>query len=183
LFGSFVEDLRSIDPLRRGVEQMSRLLAAAADSSERLDPFVKGPASYTRTCLYADDRFEVLMLDWAAGATSAIHDHGGQHCWFVVLQGGLIVQNYDRVDDCATTGRAVLEWRSWENLASGALDVRNGPYDIHRVASNGERAVSLHVYAKPLNEFLVYEPSLSRCQTARGTYDRVLRPVDLGISP
>lgn len=183
MFRSFVEDLCLVDPVHRGPEQMSRLLSAAANSGHRFEPFVKAPATYTRTCLYADDRFEVLMLDWAAGANSAIHDHGGQHCWFVVLQGRLVVQNYDRVDDCATTGRAVLEWRSWETLDSGALDVRSGPYDIHRVASDGERAVSLHVYAKPLSEFLVYEPSLSRCQTARGVYDRVLRPPDLGLSP
>ena len=183
MFRSFVEDLRSIDPLRRGPEQMSRLLAAAAQTGEHFEPFVLSPESYTRTCLFADDRFEVVMLDWAAGASSAIHDHGGQHCWFVVLQGNLIVQNYDRVDDCGTTGRAVLEWRAWENLDPGALDVRSGPFDIHRVASNGERAVSLHVYAKPLSEYLVYEPSLARCQTARGTYDRVIRPVELGLSP
>lgn len=182
MFRSFVEDLRSLDPLRRGPEQMSRLLADASNAGERFDPFVKAPESYTRTCLFADDRFEVLILDWAAGASSSIHDHGGQHCWFVVLEGNLIVQNYDRVDDCTTAGRAVLEWRTWENLDSGALDVRSGPYDIHRVASNGERAVSLHVYAKPLSEFLVYEPTLARCQTAYGKYDRIIRPVELGIS-
>ena len=98
MFRSFVEDLRSLDPLRRGPEQMSRLLADASNAGERFEPFVKAPESYTRTCLYADDRFEVLVLDWAAGASSSIHDHGGQHCWFVVLEGNLVVQNYDRVE-------------------------------------------------------------------------------------
>jgi cysteine dioxygenase len=183
VFRSFVDDLRQVDPVRRGPDQMSRLLAAAANSVRTVEPYVKGPASYTRTCLFADDRFEVLMLDWAPGANSAIHDHGGQHCWFVVLQGKLVVQNYDRVDDCATTGRAVLEWRSWESLDSGALDVRSGPYDIHRVATDNERAVSLHVYAKPLDQFLVYEPTLARCQTTHSTYDRVIHAPGVGLSP
>jgi cysteine dioxygenase len=62
-------------------------------------------------------------------------------------------------------------------MNGGDLDLRSGRFDIHRVsAPSGVPALSLHIYAAPLKEFVVYDVSTQRCQTARGTYDEVLRP-------
>jgi cysteine dioxygenase len=136
---------------------------------------ISRPAAYTRTCAYRDDRFEVLLLNWSAGAASAIHDHGGQHCWMVVLEGRLEVDDYTRFDSGDVPGYARIEACGSRLMDPGGLDLRSGQFDLHRVtATRGGPAVSLHVYAGPLRKFLVYDESTRRCETAVGTYDEML---------
>jgi cysteine dioxygenase len=171
----FVADLRRTPPLARSQREMARLLALAQAGTGLTPALPSRPGAYTRTRAYADDRFEVLLLDWSPGASSPIHDHGGQHCWFVVLQGRLRVDDYVRVDARDVGGRAWLEAGDSRRLGPGDLDVRSGPFDIHRVAAaDDSRCVSLHVYARPLHGYLIYDERTHRCQPARGTYDRLL---------
>ncbi|HLX26814.1 MAG TPA: hypothetical protein VKR05_07450, partial [Candidatus Cybelea sp.] len=50
-----------------------------------------------------------------------------------------------------------------------------GRFDLHRVAAPPEiKAVSLHLYAGPLQEFLVYDPPARRCDRAYGIYDAIV---------
>lgn len=117
----------------------------------------------------------MLLLNWDAGAASPIHDHGGQHCWMVVLDGELEVENYARTDRGDVAGYARIEARDAQTLGAGAIDMRSGPFDLHRVAApHRAPAVSLHVYAAPLNEYFVYDPLSDRCERAAGAYDAVL---------
>lgn len=173
MLSDFVSDLRRLPPLDRAEADMARLLEAIASGPSTGPALPRRPADYTRTCAYADERFEVVLLDWSAGAVSAIHDHGGQHCWLVVAQGRLRVDDFERVDDGLDPGKASLAARGSRVLGVGGLDLRSGPHDIHRVCAD-EHAVSLHVYARPLNEFLVYDERTHRCSRARGAYDRRL---------
>jgi cysteine dioxygenase len=134
------------------------------------------PGGYTRSCAYGDERFEVLLLNWAAGAVSAIHDHGGQHCWMQVLEGQLVVDDYRRTDGGERPGFARVQALGSQLLNAGDLDLRSGRFDLHRVsATAGVGALSLHIYAAPLKEFSVYDESTHRCQTVRGIYDDVLQ--------
>ena len=170
----FVADLRRNPPLDRTQQDMGRMLAWVAAHPLPAPSLPSRPGSYSRTCAYADDRFEVLLLDWWPGAASEIHDHGGQHCWFVVLQGTLRVDDFGRVDSGDVPGHATLEARGSRDLASGDLDLRSGRFDIHRVVATGVHAVTLHVYSRPLRAFLTYDQRARRCKPARSTYDRVL---------
>jgi cysteine dioxygenase len=136
------------------------------------------PGGYTRSCAYWDERFEVLLLNWAAGAASAIHDHGGQHCWMQVLEGQLVVDDYLRADSGERPGFARVEARGSRLMSAGDVDLRSGRFDLHRVsAPAGGPALSVHIYAAPLKEFLAYNETTQRCQTVVGTYDEVLREV------
>jgi cysteine dioxygenase len=170
----FVADLRRTPPLARPASEMARMLAMTAGARAVTPSLPHRAGAYTRTCAYSDDRFEVLLLDWSPGAVSAIHDHGGQHCWFVVLEGRLWVDDYVRVDAGDVPGRALVEARESRALASGDLDLRSGPFDIHRVSAGDDHAVSLHVYARPLLGFLIYDERAHRCEPAFGKYDRRL---------
>jgi cysteine dioxygenase len=131
---------------------------------------------YTRTCAYRDDGFEVLLLNWAVGAASAIHDHGDQDCWMLVLSGSLRVDDFVRLDPGGVRGYAHVEARSSRTLSPGGLDTRGGRFDLHRVSAPDAAAVSLHVYAAPLREYLVYDALQRRCETAFGRYDDVISP-------
>lgn len=169
----FVSDLRRMPPLARSEPEMADILAHAS-AAGRLDVSLPRRAgSYTRTCVYRDDRFEVLLLDWAPGAGSPIHDHGGRNCWLTVLGGRLRVDDYERLDPGTTPGRAWLGARGARVLETGGLDLRSGVFDLHRVVAL-DHTVSLHVYARPLDAFLVYDERAHRCSPAAGTYDERL---------
>ena len=158
---------------------MAALLADVCSRGVLRDVALESRArSYTRTCAYFDDRFEVLLLHWSPGSASQIHDHGGQHCWLAVIDGTLAVENYDRLDDGTREGRATIAPRTSNVLETGELDLRSAPIDIHRVTEVGKRgAVSLHVYAQPLRHFYVYDEFAQRCDRVSSRYDALLAPL------
>lgn len=166
--------LRVRGPLDRSAAEMAGLLTASRGAWPTRRPLVTRLHSYTRTCVYRDDDFEVLLLNWDAGAVSALHDHGGQHCWLAVLEGELRVDDYVRLDAGDKPGFSQVEPTGSRLLGPGGLDLRSGRFDLHRVSAHAARAVSLHVYARPLRRFLVYDEQSGRCQSAIGTYDEVL---------
>lgn len=171
-----VDDLRCRPPLDRSLDEMARLLQSASrDCTAVSGRLISRPKSYTRTCRYRDDRFEVLLLNWAPGAASALHDHGGQHCWLIVLEGRLDIDDYVRLDAGERPGRARIDPRGTRMLERGGLDLRSGRFDLHRVrARHDAPAVSLHVYSQPLQKFQIYDPAGERCETAFGNYDDVV---------
>ncbi len=176
LLQALVDSLRSVSALEGGGEVVSGLLGGAAGlwptAHRRL---VARPGAYTRTSVHRDARFEVLLLNWAPGAISAIHDHGGQLCWMTVLEGRLEVEDYVRLDAGEVPGYARIEPRGSRTLARGEIDSRGGASIFTASAqAPARRRVSLHVYAGPLQRFLVYDELSRRCETAIGTYDDVL---------
>jgi len=178
LLQPLIDNLCCKGPLERSTSDMAALLAATRGSWSPSRPLLVCPGGYTRSCAYWDERFEVLLLNWAAGAGSAIHDHGGQHCWMQVLEGQLVVDDYLRIDAGERPGFARVEAHGSRLMNAGDLDLRSGRFDLHRVsAPSGVPALSLHIYAAPLKEFSVYDELSQRCQTVRGTYDDVLRDV------
>ncbi len=173
--------LRERPPLRRSESEMATLLddVCAGWSLDR--PLPSRAADYTRSCAYSDDLFEVLLLNWAPGSASPIHDHGRQSCWMLVLDGSLRVDDYVRLDAADVAGYARIRPCESRVLEAGGLDLRSRPFDLHRVAASGQsKAVSLHVYSRPLRSFLVYDELAERCESALGTYDAVL-PAYTGV--
>ena len=170
-----IDNLCLRGPLERSTSDVAALLAQTRGSGLSSRPLLVCPGGYTRSCVYSDERFEVLLLNWAAGAVSAIHDHGGQHCWMQVIEGQLIVDDYLRIDAGERPGFARVEARGSRLMEAGDLDLRSGRFDLHRVsASSGAMALSLHIYAAPLKEFSVYDESTHSRKTVRGIYDDVL---------
>jgi cysteine dioxygenase len=170
-----IDDLRARGPLERGNVEVGALLSAAGDDWGSGRPLIARANTYTRTCAYRDDCFEIVLLNWDRGAASPIHDHGDQHCWMMVLQGGLWVEDYVRLDAADVPGFARVERRDTRALGKGEMDLRSGRFDLHRVtAANRATTVTLHLYGAPLRSFLVYDESKQRCETAYGTYDEVM---------
>ena len=155
------------------------VLAAARPSLESLAPWIAFDAArYTRTRLHRSHSFELLLLCWERGQATPVHDHDGQAGWFTVLEGELGVQEYDREGGPADLRSLVAR----EETPEGGLRLHQGgryvveagrsvaeaagPETIHRVGPVGGRALSLHLYAGPLDSFLVFDP-------ARGTARRL----------
>lgn len=176
-FSALVAAVGGIDPEEYGPSNIGRML-----SDLRLNPheFAQHlhfkPDTYTRNLVFRNSNFEVLVLCWDAGVTSPVHDHAGQHCWFTTLEGAFDVDEYRRLsggrrEGCARlqqTGRVV-------GVRMGQPDYRYRDIDIHRVSTSADqpRAVSLHVYAKPLATCLVYDCEKNRCSLRELRYDTV----------
>ncbi len=171
-----VDDLRSRPPSGRTSSEVGRLLQQASVRWADSLRLIQRRAAYTRTCAYRDDGFEVLLLNWAPGAASAIHDHGDQDCWMLVLSGSLQVDDYVRLDPGTERGYAQIQAQSSCILEAGGLDTRAGRFDLHRVSAPGVPTVSLHVYSGPLREYLIYDELARRCEAAFGRYDDVISP-------
>ncbi len=110
------------------------------------------PQRYTRNLIARNDEMELIALCWDGGSASAIHDHAESDCAFVVVRGSLTCENFRvaTLPDASTT-RARVESTGSRVMHSGDIDLASGHHSVHRVAAGDAAAVTLHVYAKPLD--------------------------------
>lgn len=129
---------------------------------------------YTRTLLHRCDDFEILVLHWLPNCASAIHDHGGALCWLSVAAGTMGVENYTRRDTGATPGYARIQFDARELLNAGAVDHRQDDIHLHRCTTGSDPAISLHVYAHPIDRFHIFDDRTDSCSEIESCYDAVL---------
>ena len=137
---------------------------------------------YTRNLVSGNDRFEVILICWPEGVSTPIHNHEGQSCWVYVLSGKLAFTTYKWLG-CERDKRVMhLELASHIPVAAeGSLNVIDERDAIHRLsneASFSDRALSLHVYAKPLTTCAIYDVNTGSCWDQTLKYDSISgRPV------
>ncbi|GAC1403139.1 MAG: hypothetical protein NVSMB64_04280 [Candidatus Velthaea sp.] len=168
---ALVEDLQScarLDPRDAGppLERHCGPLRAALDTPARTVP-----GTYRRTLLHRCGRFELLLLDWGSESASAIHDHGGQNCTVIVLDGSVSIEYY--VYDCRGRAPQLEHLRTRADVGIGSLDGRrNDRSAIHRVCSTGG-ARTLHVYSEPIEHCGTYDPQTHLRSVRTLHYDAV----------
>ena len=114
---------------------------------------------YTRHLVAHNERFTVLMLCWAPGQRSPIHDHDESNCWVKCLKGSLRERRFAWPDERKTTsgnGANVPE-EVLEQLGDGICEVGDVVYidnsmGLHEMSnpSTTEECITVHVYAPPL---------------------------------
>jgi predicted metal-dependent enzyme (double-stranded beta helix superfamily) len=132
-------------------------------------------ATYTRNLLYRDDRFELVVIRWGAEAQSRIHDHAGQRCQMLVLDGMLRTDDYALLDGGTDVGAARIRFTQSTSTLRGEVDVRTADRDLHLVATDEAGAASLHLYTKPIDTCLVFDPVANTCSRFRNHYDWTAR--------
>jgi predicted metal-dependent enzyme (double-stranded beta helix superfamily) len=97
---------------------------------------------YTRSMVYSDSSFSVIICCWMPGQKNPIHVHGkGTHSWFRVLAGQLELSFFDNDHKLVST--------TTFNTASPAFFEGEGQ-EFHSVGNNSPNiAVSIHVYSPP----------------------------------
>jgi cysteine dioxygenase len=128
---------------------------------------------YTRNLigLGRGERFGLMILAWGPGQKSPIHDHNGSHCIMRILKGTLIESLYNK---CGVEGQEqemdsdsslspLEEYEHYSKTRETKLETGETAYihdkiGWHRVsnASNQEPAVSLHLYAPPIEKCKTY---------------------------
>jgi len=131
-------------------------------------------ARYTRNRIALNHRFEVMLLCWEQGHATPVHNHDGQSCWVYLLSGKLSFTNYKWLG-CDRGERTVhlKELSRVPMAAEGSMNVIDERDAIHQLANEpafGTRAISLHVYAKPLQTCVVYDAKAGNCWDQRLAY-------------
>jgi len=161
----------------RGTSRLEGVLELARPSWESVRDWVRArPGRYTRSLAYRDEKVEVLVLTWTRGSAAPVHDHAAQRCWMVGVHGALEVTSYQRLSGGLKAGRAELEPLPGRRLLSaGEVDTPGPAADIHRVspAPGVALAVTVHVYARPIDRCLVFDLPRQRCEERRLRYDFV----------
>ncbi len=171
-----VQTLQGVAPAAFGPEQICARLRGVLVDPRSLSPFLLfAPRRYTRNLIYRDDLFELIALCWDPRTESPIHNHSGQLCWLSIQQGALRLENFTSLDGPGPgSGIRLVPNGGIERAGEGCLDLQQGDNGIHRVSNPfEERAVSLHVYSRPYDVCLAYDPAARTSREMRLQYHSV----------
>lgn len=155
-----VHDLRALGDLRAQPHTVDARIEGFAAPPDALARHLTWPRrGYARTLVWRDDAFELLLLSWAPGSAAPLHDHGGQSCWFVPLAGAFALDDYALVG--ADHRRAWVVPLRARVLGPGELDRRDAHEPLHAVTPTTPLALSLHLYARPIDRCRIFD--LARC--------------------
>ena len=127
------------------------------------------PDSYARRLLHRDDhdRYTVVVMTWGPGQRTALHDHAGIWCVECVVDGEMVVTQYDLVSQTGDTFR--FEAQNQVTATRGSAGCLIPPFEYHTLgnARPDGASVTLHVYGGEMDHCHAFEP------TADGAFKRV----------
>ncbi|HEV7921086.1 MAG TPA: cysteine dioxygenase family protein [Thermoanaerobaculia bacterium] len=183
----------------RGIEELSRRLITKQkiydylvsyqireDELEQYKMWL--PERHTRNKIFRNDMIEVMLICWPIGAVTPLHTHNGQLGWMTMLEGKLAVENYRKIRcntpeneqvvgmDCIAGATEIEMQHLNDELAvpGGPLNTVDKTQTIHRIknlAEWNERAVSMHVYSRPIDSCVVFDIETQRCFRRDLKYD------------
>ncbi len=166
-----------VDPLIEQLRQAVRLgeVAAITDRiKDTLESFIPSeglifpdrfrktkPESYSRRLLYRDAElgFTAVVMTWAPGQKTALHDHAGIWCVEGVLEGEMEVERFELLGEPAP-GVFHFEARECLRADAGSAGALIPPLEHHTLANpTADRvALTLHVYGGEMDHCTVFEP-------------------------
>ena len=146
------------------------------------------PDRHTRNKIFRNDMIEVMLICWPIGAVTPLHTHNGQLGWMTIIEGKLLVENFHKAGcnrsenqqvvgmDCLAGATSIEMEHVGTELAipSGPINTVDKVQTIHRirnVADWNERAVSMHVYSRPIDSCVVFDMEAQRCYRRDLKYD------------
>ena len=158
---------------RLGPESFTRLndvfevLRTSPVEPESLQPFLTWDRQhYTRNLIDKTPLYELIAICWEVGQASSIHNHHEQNCWMAVPIGRLLVQNYRVRSQDLDAGTCDLEPTDTVEMNPEqpcAVDPKDPVHKVFNPAGFNQRAVSLHVYSRPIPSCIVYSLEQHKC--------------------
>ena len=107
---------------------------------------------YTRNCIFENEKFELILLCWEKSQKTSIHDHGGEECWVKVIKGTFKEITYK---EHAISGlKEITSSISKKGETSYMIDFM-GFHSLENYSNH--RAMSLHLYAKPIKNCNIFD--------------------------
>lgn len=118
-------------------------LAAEYQCREDELPIQFSSEPYTRIVLQRDESVEVVLICFAAGQTSSVHDHRGSNCVIRVVRGRVLETLFDR-EDGGTLAHALHHY-----LSPGDVSGLDGE-QVHQLSNvDNAGSVLLNFYSPP----------------------------------
>jgi cysteine dioxygenase len=185
----FVDGIRRLSQGLITKQKIYDYLVAYEIRAEELEQYKMWlPERHTRNKVFRNEMIEVMVICWPIGAITPLHTHNGQLGWMVMLEGKLLVENYKKIMcnrpeneqvvgiDCLA-GATRIEMEHLENelaIPAGPLNTVDKTQTIHRIRNLAEwnqRAVSMHVYSRPIDSCVVFDMDAQRCYRRDLKYD------------
>ena len=110
--------------------------------------------TYARNLVHRCRDYEMLLLCWGEGQESPIHNHDQQSCWMAVLDGTIEEVHYRASEGAAGP---LVEGRR-QTMSQGQVAYIEDGIALHLIRPTGGPGVSLHLYAKPIDQCKIYDP-------------------------
>ena len=136
------------------------------------------PDGYARRLLHRSDAlgYTAVVMTWAPGQRTPLHDHAGIWCVEGVVEGRMDVTQYDLVQEEREADAGAATYRFEEkgcvHAAVGTAGCLIPPFEYHVLANAlDEPSITLHVYGGEMTTCHVFVPA------ADGRYVRKERPL------
>jgi predicted metal-dependent enzyme (double-stranded beta helix superfamily) len=180
----FILKMLQVPPAQLQLDQLQEWVSCLELKEELFDRHVSfDPVTYQRKLICRTPRFDMLILCWQPGQCSTIHDHQASLNVTKVHRGQLTSRCFAPIEvaetasekgathslfrpgskpDCCSQTKITLHEESYLERSALALVDR---HEIHQLANTStENLVTLHVYARPLQEIAVYCPESGRVE-------------------
>ena len=134
------------------IEQLKSIVQFLAISATEVEPYqFWSKKHYTRNCIIRTNSYELILICWEKNQITPIHSHNNQECWVYNVNGKFEEIRYKKDEN------GIPQPFYHSNLAEQNRSYMNDSIGFHvlKNTANG-RAMSLHLYAHPINECLVY---------------------------
>jgi cysteine dioxygenase len=135
------------------------------------------PDRHTRNKVFRNDMIEAMVICWPAGAITPLHTHNGQLGWMTMIEGKLVPENQQVVGMDCLAGATRIEMQALGTelcVPGGPLNTVDKTQTIHRIKNLpewNERAVSVHVYSRPIDSCVVFDVEGGKCFRRDLMYD------------
>jgi predicted metal-dependent enzyme (double-stranded beta helix superfamily) len=186
---TLVDRLSSLPPAQIELARVAAMLADGELDAAELRRYVGAlPHKYARRPVHRSRHFDVMVLSWAPGQFTPVHNHAGNCGWVRLVRGQIQEERFALAPSscpadvaiAATapaaagsvslvpTGSAVI-------AAVGAVATVDRQRAIHRLGNpagpGGDLAVTLHVYSLPHDRCVAFDPVQQRCTTREMEFD------------
>jgi len=142
------------------VEEVMDVLSAYNTCERDWKKFAKfDKYKYTRNLVHeGNGKFNLMLLCWAPGNQSSIHDHSDAHCFVKCLKGHLLETRYHWPEDMKNEDGSLMIQEE-EDIYEDEVTYMSDELGLHRVenTSHSDKAVSLHLYSPPFNSCKVFD--------------------------
>lgn len=184
--GQWVEGLAAIPAHEFSQDNVQRYIDQHSILNGSLEPYTFFSAErYTRNLIFKNDLFECLAMCWDIGQSSAIHNHNDKLGWIYLTGGRLFVQNYCvQARDPVQRTCQLIASNSVELHAEEAADVdrEHGVHKVCNLPGFQERAISVHVYQRPMDQCEVYSLETGTYETVKLSYISEYGRLNPGVS-
>lgn len=128
---------------------------------------------YKRNLVAEYEKYNIMLICWAPGSSSCIHNHAGAHCFMKTLEGELIESRFAWPDEEQLARGVPQEMSVISENRMNQNEVRyiNDKVGLHRVSNlSNSQSVSLHVYIPPYRKCKAFDQSTGRARECQLTF-------------